>query len=63
MGEGLTVVSYGPDQVIEAVEYQANTFALGVQFHPEADALGGADAVCDPAVAANFFRALVQHAR
>ncbi len=63
VGEGLTVVSYGPDQVIEAVEYQANTFALGVQFHPEADALGGADAVCDPAVAANFFRALVQHAR
>lgn len=62
VGEGLTVVSYGPDQVIEAVEYQANTFSLGVQFHPEADALGGSGAVCDSAVAANFFRALVQHA-
>ena len=62
IGEGLTVVSYGPDEVIEAMEYQANTFSLGVQFHPEADALGGADAVCDSTIAANFFRALVQHA-
>lgn len=62
IGEGLTVVSYGPDEVIEAVEYQANTFALGVQFHPEADALGGPDAVCNPSTAANFFRALVNHA-
>ncbi|MCI9567094.1 MAG: C26 family cysteine hydrolase domain-containing family [Lawsonibacter sp.] len=63
VGEGLTVVSYGPDEVIEAVEYQANDFALGVQFHPEADALGGDGAVCDPAVAQNFFAALVQHAK
>lgn len=62
VGQGLTVVSYGPNDVIEAVEYQANTFALGVQFHPEADALGGSSAVCNPAVAANFFRSLVQHA-
>ena len=62
VGEGLTVVAYGPDKVIEAVEYQANNFALGVQFHPEADALGGDSAVCNPATAANFFRALVQHA-
>ncbi len=63
IGEGLTVVAYGPDQVIEAMEYQANNFALGVQFHPEADALGGEDAVCNPTIAANFFGALVNHAK
>lgn len=39
LGQGLTVVAYGPDDVIEAVEYQANEFSVGVQFHPEADAL------------------------
>ena len=39
VGDGLTVVSSAADGVIEALEYQDNHFALGVQFHPEADAL------------------------
>lgn len=55
MGQGLTVVAYGPDEVIEALEYQANDFTLGVQFHPEADALDH-DAYMD------FFEALLAHA-
>ena len=55
VGQGLTVVAYGPDEVIEALEYQANDFTLGVQFHPEADALDH-DAYMD------FFEALLAHA-
>ena len=39
VGDGLTVVSSAADGVIEALEYQDNHFTLGVQFHPEADAL------------------------
>ena len=42
MGQGLTVVAYGPDEVIEALEYQANDFTLGVQFHPEKSSDAGA---------------------
>ena len=39
VGDGLTVVSTAEGGIIEALEYQANDFTLGVQFHPEADAL------------------------
>ena len=39
LGEGLTVVATSADGIIEAVEYQANRFALGLQWHPERDAL------------------------
>lgn len=55
LGQGLTIVAYGPDKVIEAVEYKANDFALGVQFHPEADAL-------DSQAFQAYFGALVDHA-
>ena len=55
LGEGLKITAYGPDQVIEAVEYQANEFTLGVQFHPEADAL------TDAAFAA-YFNTLLKYA-
>lgn len=61
IGTGLTVVSYGPEDVIEAVEYQGNTFTLGIQFHPERDALGE-DAQCDVFTCLNFFKTLVQYA-
>lgn len=37
VADGLTVVAHSPDGIIEALEYQANTFALGTQFHPEYD--------------------------
>ena len=39
LAEGLTVVAKSSDGIIEAVEYQANRFALGLQWHPERDAL------------------------
>lgn len=55
IGDGLTVAAIGPDNVIEAVEYQANDFSLGIQFHPEADALNDADFLA-------FFQALLSHA-
>ncbi len=38
IGKGLTITAFGPDNVIEAMEYQENEFTLGIQFHPEADA-------------------------
>lgn len=39
LGEGLTVVAKSSDGIIEAVEYQDNLFVLGLQWHPERDAL------------------------
>ena len=35
-GEGLAVVAHAPDGVIEATELSTHTFALSVQWHPEA---------------------------
>ena len=35
LGKGLKVVAKSSDGVIEAVEYQDNLFALGLQWHPE----------------------------
>lgn len=61
VGEGLTVVAYGPEHIIEEVEYQANTFALGIQFHPERDVLGE-DALCDVEICRHFFETLVDFA-
>ena len=40
LGDGLTVVAVSSDGIIEAIEYQDATFALGLQWHPERDALG-----------------------
>ena len=39
LGEGLTVVATAPDGIVEALEYQANDFALATQFHFETDVL------------------------
>ena len=39
IGKGLTVVARSSDGIVEAIEYQDNLFALGLQFHPEHDAL------------------------
>ncbi len=39
LGSGLTIVASSSDGIVEAVEYQENTFALGVQWHPENDAV------------------------
>ncbi len=61
VGAGLTVAACGPEEVIEAVEYQANLFVLGVQFHPERDVLSE-DALCDVGVCLRFFETLVDFA-
>ena len=39
LAEGLTVVAKSSDGIIEAVEYRQNRFVLGLQWHPERDAL------------------------
>lgn len=62
LGEGLTIVAYGPEDIIEAVEYQENEFALGIQFHPERDVALGEDAICDWDICLNFFQTLVEYA-
>jgi putative glutamine amidotransferase len=35
LGRGLDAVAWAPDGVIEAVEYPAHPFVIGVQWHPE----------------------------
>lgn len=63
LGEGLTVAAISSDGIIEAVEYRANRFVLGLQWHPEKDALTdtqGTDVSQDMSNAP--LRALVQHA-
>lgn len=35
LAEGFQVAAIAPDGVIEAIEHPTNTFALGVQWHPE----------------------------
>ena len=40
LGDGLTVVAMSSDGIVEAIEHKDSLFALGVQWHPERDALG-----------------------
>jgi len=35
LGEGLVATAWSADQVVEAIEYPANRFTVGVQWHPE----------------------------
>jgi putative glutamine amidotransferase len=35
LGEGLVAAAWTGDQVVEAIEYPASTFAMGIQWHPE----------------------------
>ena len=39
LGEGITIAARSSDGIVEAIEYKKNLFALGVQWHPERDAL------------------------
>ena len=39
LGEGITVAALASDGIVEAIEYKKNLFTLGVQWHPERDAL------------------------
>ena len=70
-GTGLTVVAstdVNGIEIIEAIEYQANTFCLGVQFHPENDASlvlwdkTPEAAKCDYDTCLQFFEELVAYA-
>ncbi len=56
LGEGLRAVGWSDDGVVEAVESAAHPFVIGVQWHPELDALS------DPRPM-RLFEALVAHAR
>lgn len=63
LGQGLTPVAWTADDIIEAVEYQSNRFALGIQFHPERDALGDSlETDTDQDTCNRFLRALVEAA-
>ena len=35
LGDGLVAAAWSQDRVVEAIEYPANTFTVGVQWHPE----------------------------
>ena len=39
LGDGLRAVAWSEDGVIEAVESERHPFVIGVQWHPELDAL------------------------
>ena len=63
LAEGLTVVAIASDGIIEAVEYQDNLFALGLQWHPERDALSDTRLKDVSQDLSNLpLRALVEHA-
>ena len=56
LGAGLRATAHAPDGVIEGVVFDAHPFALGVQWHPEMQAL-------DDARQLRVFEALVARAR
>ncbi len=67
IGKGLTIVATAEDGIVEALEYRANDFALGLQTHVEYDAIPAnaedAQKVERAEFAALFFNALVENAR
>ncbi|MBM4337521.1 MAG: gamma-glutamyl-gamma-aminobutyrate hydrolase family protein [Deltaproteobacteria bacterium] len=56
LGSGLAVTAHAPDGVVEGVVFDSHPFALGVQWHPEMQAL-------DDARQLRLFAALVDRAR
>lgn len=63
LGEGLTVAATAGDGIIEAVEYRENRFVLGLQWHPERDALADSQNTgIDRRNSNRPLRALVEHA-
>jgi gamma-glutamyl-gamma-aminobutyrate hydrolase PuuD len=63
LGAGLTVAATAGDGIIEAVEYRENRFVLGLQWHPERDALADSqNPGIDRRNSNRPLRALVEHA-
>ena len=62
LGEGLTIVAKSSDGIVEAVEYQKNLFALGLQWHPEKFLLNNTPGINQETCNAPM-RALVEYAR
>lgn len=63
LGAGLTVAAKSADGIIEAVEYRENRFVLGLQWHPERDALEDTQSTGIDRHHSNLpLRALVEHA-
>lgn len=63
LGRGLTIAARSSDGIVEAVEYRDNLFAMGLQWHPERDALGDSGEVdVDQDLSNALLRALVTHA-
>ena len=63
LGEGLTVAAISSDGIIEAVEYRENLFVLGLQWHPERDALEDTQGIDVSQALSNLpLRTLVEYA-
>lgn len=64
LGRGLTIAARSSDGIVEAVEYRDNLFAIGLQWHPERDALNDSGEVdVDQDLSNALLRALVTHAQ
>ena len=63
LGNGMTIVAYASDGVVEAIEHQDSLFAVGVQWHPEANVLTGPSNVSlDLDLSTAFLREHVRYA-
>ena len=63
LGKGLTVAAVAEDGIVEAIEYRRNLFCLGVQYHPEKDALRNqTDVEMNQDECNAYFRTLVKYA-
>ena len=63
LGKGLTVAAVAADGIVEAIELKSKLFCLGVQYHPEKDALRNqTDVEMNQDECNSYFRTLVKYA-